>query len=183
MITRLARVRIGCFWLVLALTGLPATAPAGQWSRQLEAGGEVSVDPVTRRATVTRDGVSTQLWDGVHKLQDGSTIIIHSGQMVPNEQLLNMPVTPQEPETETDEAALPRPIVGPSPCQMLVSRVCGESLACAGAEACSLSRQMLEREWQERRSSGNPGYTTRTSAQCVQSEQDQAWFKTCTGSR
>ena len=95
-----------------------------QWTSQLEAGGTVSVDPTTNRATVTRDGVSTPLWDGVHRLQDGSAVTVRSGQVVPNEAILRAR-KPQPPPTDQAESWVGIPIVGASPCEQLVQRVCG----------------------------------------------------------
>ena len=62
---------------------------ASEWSSQLQGGGTVTVNPETNRATVTKDGVTTQLWKGTHRLQDGSVLIINRGGVaVPNESIV-----------------------------------------------------------------------------------------------
>jgi len=74
IINRSARVVMLAGSLLLAST--PGGLYAAQWSSTLEDGATVTVDPLTNRATVRRNGVETQLWDGVHQLRDGSTLTI-----------------------------------------------------------------------------------------------------------
>lgn len=152
---------------------------AAQWSGQLEGGGEVSVDRTTNRATVNRDGVNSQLWDGVHTLKDGSTITIHSGQIVPNESIIRSRQLAEQPEQSDQPPWAGKPIVGQSPCQLLVQRVCGTGGRCQKTEACSAAQQLLKMEWQQRRGSGNPGYTTPGSGQCQNAESDTEFFASC----
>jgi hypothetical protein len=71
-ITRILMIGAGLFIAVAEVS------QAAQWSAPLKDGGTVTVDPQTNRATVRRDGVETQLWDGVHRLEDGSTLTIRS---------------------------------------------------------------------------------------------------------
>ena len=69
--------------VILIFSGMSlSTASAADWSSDLQGGGTVSVDPDTRRATITRDGVTSPLWNGVHRLQDGSAMIINNGEVV-----------------------------------------------------------------------------------------------------
>jgi hypothetical protein len=167
-----------CFALLLGafLCASPAFA---EWTSQLEAGGKVSVDPTTNRATVTRQGVSTPLWDGVHRLQDGSVITVRSGQVVPNEEILR--AREQRPKALTDEAQawVGTPIVGLSPCEKLVRRVCGDTQQCSQAPACDPARQLLDMERQERANSTHPGSMTYSSGQCQEATRDTEFFRQC----
>jgi hypothetical protein len=151
----------------------------GEWTSQLEAGGRVSVDPATNRATVTRQGVSTPLWDGVHRLEDGTVITVHSGQVVPNADILRARERPPEPLTDQAQAWVGTPIVGLSPCEGLVRRVCGERQQCRQAQACGPAQQLLEMERDERARSRNPGSMTYSSGQCQEADRDAEFFRPC----
>jgi hypothetical protein len=157
---------------------------AAEWSAPLEGGGEVAVDPRTNRATVRKDGVETQLWDGVHRLEDGSVITVESGQVVPNEDILRARVKPELPERADQPGAatwIGAPIVGASPCEALVNRVCGENDLCAGQTGCSAARQLLDMERQERTASGTPNRMTYSSGQCQEADRDRSFFPSCSG--
>jgi hypothetical protein len=148
---------------------------AGNWSSQLQNGGTVTVNPKTNRATITRDGVTTQLWDGAHRMQDGSILITNHGVAIPNEPILESREL-RPPETEEWEGVR---IVGTSPCEKLVRRVCGDENQCKDAEACSPSRQLLEMETGERDASKNRGLMTYTSGQCLKAMKDREFFISC----
>ena len=75
----------------------------------LVGGGVVTVDPDTQRATVTRDGVTTPLWNGVHRMQDGSALIVNQGEAVPGVPVPRPPHQLPPPEAEDWEGA---PIAG-----------------------------------------------------------------------
>lgn len=141
----------------------------------LQQGGSVTVDPDTNRATVTRDGVNTPLWDGTHRLEDGSILIIRRGTSVPREPV----AAPRHiPETEAEqwEGA---PIVGYSPCERLVQRSCGPHNECLEQEGCNLAQQLLTMEQDERAASENRNRMTYTSGQCQEVEKDRALFPYC----
>jgi len=161
---------------LLILLMLPVFAvPAADWSSQLKGGGTVAVDPNTNRATVTRGGVTTQLWDGAHRLQDGSILITNRGVAIPNESILeSRQIKP--PETEEWEGVR---IVGTSPCERLVRRVCGDKGQCDDAEACNPSRQLFDMETGERDASKNRGLMTYTSGQCLKALQERGFFASC----
>lgn len=149
------------------------------WTGQLEAGGTVSVDPTSNRVTVTREGVSTPLWDGVHRLKDGSVITVRSGQVVPNKEILHAREQPSEPVTDQAQSWVGMPIVGLSPCEQLLRRVCGERQQCGQAEACGPVQQLLELERTERAKSRNPGSMTYSSGQCQEAAKDSEFFRPC----
>ena len=163
----------------LLFTAPPQWSQAAGWSAPLVGGGEVRVDPRTNRATVLRGGVETQLWDGTHRLQDGSTLIIRSGQAVPNAAILGSRRLPGQPERPRAEQWVGVPIVGYSPCERLVRRVCGLSQECSSVQACEPARQLLGMEQQERKANDNPNYMTHASGQCQEADQDKAFFVSC----
>lgn len=168
--------------LCAALT--PPGVLAGQWSGKLKGGGQVMVDPRTNRIMVERNGVQTQLWDGVHRLQDGSSITVHSGQVVPNTEILRARQqrdVPEEGEGTAAEMWIGAPIVGYSPCEKLVRRVCGEDGECADQPGCPPSRQLLQMEQQERAAEPTPNRMTYASGQCQEADRDRTFFATCGG--
>jgi hypothetical protein len=125
---------------------------------------------------VTRGGVTTQLWDGAHRLQDGSILITNRGVAIPNQSILESRQL-RPPETEEWEGLR---IVGTSPCERLVRRVCGDESQCDNAEACNPSRQLLDMETEERNASTNPGLMTYTSGQCLRALKEREFFANCT---
>jgi hypothetical protein len=169
----------GKYWLatvLMALFLLPAKAD--QWSSKLEGGGTVTVDPETNRASVTRDGVTTPMWNGVHRLQDGSSLIVNHGVAVPTQPIIESRRLPP-PETEEWEDVN---IIGYSPCEQLVRQVCGQQNQCADVEACDPANQLLAMEQQERSDSDNPNLMTYTSGQCLNAMKDREYFTPCTHS-
>ena len=149
---------------------------AAEWSSPLQGGGTVTVDPDSNRATVTKDGVTTQLWKGTHRLQDGSVLIINRGGVaVPNESIMQSRQLPP-PETEEWQDIQ---IVGYSPCEKLVRHVCGKEDQCAGAQACDPSRQLLAMEKEERDASDNRNLMSYTSGQCLRALRDDEFFLAC----
>lgn len=161
------------YLLAVSLLILPVFAAEADSS--LQNGGAVAVDPDTNRATITRDGVTTPLWDGTHRMQDGSTLIIRQGISVP-----------KEPGPETRQPPIPKaaewegaPIVGYSPCEKLVRRVCGKQDRCRDKEACNLARQLLTMEQDERAASDDRGRMTYTSGECQELWPDRELFPSC----
>jgi len=122
----------------------------------------------------------SQLWDGVHQLEDGSTITIHSGTAVPNQGILRARQQPSQPEPEEAGQWSGAPIVGYSPCERLVRRVCGVNQTCSSARACGPARQLLNMEQSERKANPSPNYMTPASGQCQQADKDRVYFATCT---
>jgi hypothetical protein len=164
-----------------ALACLVAAAPAvhAEWKAQLERGGQVRVDPESNRVTVTRDGVTTPLWDGVHRLQDGTVITVHSGQVVPNEAILRARQQPPAPVTDQAQAWVGYLIQGESPCERLVRQVCGPEQQCKQAPGCDPASQLLDMERQERADSKTPGRMTYSSGQCMEAAKDKQFFRMC----
>jgi hypothetical protein len=66
--------------VVLGSLALPAAA---DWNSSLSGGrGDVTIHE-DNRATIRQGGVERPLWDGTHRLEDGSTLIIRRGIAVP----------------------------------------------------------------------------------------------------
>ena len=162
--------------VILMLASLSvSTSITADWSSNLQGGGTVTVDPDTRRATITRDGVSSPLWDGVHRLQDGSAMIINNGEVVTG---LSADAPHQLPPPEpADWEGMP--IVGYSPCEQLTHRVCGLKNECASAEACNPAQQLLIMERGERSKAKDGSRMTFTSGQCVKALHDESYFARC----
>jgi len=161
--------------LLLLLVQPMHTALAADPNFTLQRGGSVTVDPDSNRATVTRGGVTTPLWDGTHRLDDGSVLIINRGVTVPNRAILESR-QPQPPVAEDWEGA---PIAGYSPCEKLSRRVCGDENQCEEIEGCTLARQLLDMEQDERAASENRNRMTYTSSQCQNVVKDVELFPIC----
>lgn len=165
---------VTCLLFVLLVLPL-STAQAANAYFGMQNGGTVAVDPNTNRATITRDGVTAPMWDGTHRMEDGSILIIRQGVVVPNEPVLK---AHERPRPEEEDWAI-EPIAGYSPCEKLVRRVCGRKDQCADTEACDLARQLRDMEQEERNDSDNPSLTTYTSGRCRRVEMDVGLFPDC----
>jgi hypothetical protein len=167
--------------LRLALLLLLANqAGAADWNSRLYGNrGEVTVHE-DNRATIRQGDVERPLWNGTHRLQDGSTLIIRNGVAVPN--LSIMESRQQLPPAEPEEWEGLQ-IVGTSPCERLARKVCGPENECAAAEPCQPTRQLVARERDERQASDNPNLMTPTSGQCLQAMQDKEFFLECRKTR
>lgn len=154
-----------------AVLALMYTAVAG-WEARLEDGTLIRVDPRTDRATaITEKGAQVPLWDGVHRLQDGSAIITHSGIVVPTKQILKEAEAPAGPQPSQREA-------GVSPCLILERKVCGAQDECKEAKACRLGRQLLEFE-QTAGPDQVPTQSDPSRQKCFDALQDEVLFKPC----
>lgn len=146
------------FALALLLFGT-GDVHAGSWSSTLQDGSEIQVDRTSRRAVRQIDGRSAPLWDGTHRLEDGSVVIVRDGQAVPTEAMMN--TWAAEPGSE--------PRMQNRFCDQLVRKVCGFKDECSRAQPCVLARQLLgmEREQQRRVPIGSgPSPQTESSSEC-----------------
>lgn len=150
---------------------------ADPWTGELRGGGEVRVDPNTNRPTVIIDGEKTQLWDGVHRLEDGRELTVESGRVVPNKEILRTREPWPEPASPAAEGE-GKPIVGTSPCNQLVQKVCGPDASCADSAACGPARQLLDMEREEQRRLGTPQRQVSTTAKCIEALNDD-FFSPC----
>ncbi len=149
----------------------PATIAWGAtWENLLEDGSRVSVDPTTNRAVIeSGNGASRPLWDGVHRLEDGSVITVRSGLMVPNEEV--MALRRGEEPAKTELPARERSAA----CDALVLKTCGLKNECGGIEACDLARQLRGMQWTGVATS-DPNWADQL---CQQGLEDVAAFAPC----
>ncbi len=184
------RLRTSCLGAVPAILLLCAVhAHAGEpWTAPLQRGGQVEVDPRTNRPVLDQDGRRTQLWDGVHRLEDGSVIRIEGGRVVPTTEMLAPSGTPSESATsdadpaKAAEGATEQPsgerITGASPCEQLVLQVCGAARTCWREPACEAARQLREMEQEEWLKGADPGLVTESGKQCEEAI-NNAFFAPC----
>jgi hypothetical protein len=176
---------LGAALATLLLCAAPALA-AEPWIAPLQSGGQVEVDPRTNRPVLTRDGRQTQLWDGVHRLEDGSVIRIEGGRVVPTTDMLVPPPAPSASASSDAEGAdnqpadrpVGEPVTGASPCEQLVIRVCGPSRTCWREPACEAARQLREMEQEEWLKGADPHFVTDSGKQCGQA-MTNAFFAPC----
>ena len=155
----------GVYVVLLALPALPQS-----WTGSLERGGVVSVDPNTNKATVYSNRGSVQLWDGTHRLQDGSVIIVNDGVVTSGGRRHEIqPTAPAMADTSAVRAN--------SVCVSLAIKVCGFNGECNDSAACSPARQLMKLERDE--ISQNPAAETQTSAQCREALANETFFTRC----
>ena len=170
-----------------------STAP---WQRQLRDGGEVRVDPRTNRAVVRRpDGYETQLWDGVHRLSDGTELTVRDGRVVPNQEMMRRrDFTPEPaltgepvpnpgiegPTTALDVKPPQSAVLDSSPCAVLVRQACGRDDACAEETKCRAARQLVDLAAEEKARSVDPQALTATELKCREALTD-SFFAPCEG--
>jgi hypothetical protein len=173
------RIAVSRPLLICALIlAAPATHP---WTSSLQRGGEIQIDPDTRRPILIENGNQTQLWDGIHRLDDGSTITVRDGRVVPTEGMLDPPSPPPQPTEEAPDAnapagaEMPTPasdttLDGTSPCEHLVIRVCGADRRCWREPPCVAARQLRDLEREERLRGADPAALEFNAAQCEEAE-------------
>jgi len=156
--------------VVLTAT-LAAPALAEQWRGELEGGGSLYVDPDTHRAVQDYGGVQRPAWSGVHRLDDGSTVIIRDGVAVPTEQMYQA----------WEGGGPPEPAFAERYCEQLVRKTCGFDNDCNTAAACLRARSLLAaeaREQAEQPLAAGPHPLTATSERCRQAL-SEADFPAC----
>ena len=164
-------ILVGCLLCVFA----PGAYTA--WQAQLDNGNSISVDPASNRTTISSgQAAGRQLWDGVHRLSDGSTITIRSGVMVPNEQ--SLAPAPALPPIQAAEPRLAQPYrQSDTTCRQLVLKNCGMHGECRQTESCCLAQQL--RSLQRKAQSSDPGGYEWAIGQCQQALEDERNFPTC----
>jgi hypothetical protein len=160
-------------WIV----GLPlwlavsSSAIAGAWTGTLDDGSVIKVDPQTHRAMRYYNGGVAPLWDGSHRLEDGSVVIVRDGQAVPTQQMIN--------SWSPEPGAVPQ--MRERYCNQLVRKVCGFHDECGRSQPCKLAQQLLrmEREEQRRAPLGSGAFPhTESSGHCLDAMTNPA-FPVC----
>ena len=185
--------RPGILMTALCLALISQTTGAGEpWTAPLAGGGQLQVDPRTHQPLISRGGQQTQLWDGAHRLQDGSVILVQEGRVVPRQDMLNPP-SPAEEAGGTGPTATPAtpaspitpptslhtgPLVGTPPCEQLVDKVCGQAIECWSKPACAAARQLRAMDHEELLVGANPGQDTQTGSQCREALKN-GYFSPC----
>jgi hypothetical protein len=161
-------VRPSCI-LALSVALTPITPAVAQiWQGDLERGGSVTVDGSSRRPVYESGSVNRPLWDGVHRLRDGSTVIVRDGVAVPTPDMLRAWAGESAPEATYADR----------PCEQLVRKTCGFDQACGTAAACLTARTLLADEGREQRGlplSAGSHPQTGTSARCLAAITDPAF--------
>ncbi len=168
----------GClaFIMTLCLIGYGAPAMCAQyWENRTLDGSRIQVDPNTNKATIqSSKGSSAPLWDGVHKLQDGSTVTVRSGVMVPNPDVLDL----RQSEPKAQELASE----GQRLCNKLVRKVCGFGNECSPSPQCKTAQQLaqfaLEEQREQAASQGNNRFLE-TPGQCREALARRDFFTPC----
>ncbi len=154
---------------IALLIGFAAsTAAADSWQGRLKGGGMVNVDPYTHKPTVQYNGGKTQLWNGVHEMDDGSVIIVRDGVAIPDERMINT-WTRQTQAQVSDQ---------PDHCEELVRKVCGFGNECAGSGPCTTARQLRTLEQDELRQAPY-GQVSASAGECEAGLADSALFPRC----
>lgn len=172
--TLLGAMRLTTF---VATGMIMACAGASSLDSRLSDGTPIQFDSNTNRVTVPGSG-GKPLWDGVHTLQDGSTITIRSGVAVPNvpmaetQQQERLREPPKAPGT--DQAA-----DADNQCARLVRKVCGSREQCGDRPGCPAARQLLDMEHKESASRVSLGGMTHTSVSCSEAMTDEGFFGRC----
>ncbi len=153
---------------------------AASWDTELENGQQIRVDPTTNRPLIESGaGQGRPLWDGVHRLRDGSTITIRSGVMVPNEELeASSHIGPADvAKDEAADASTDSPTVLEDYCDTLVLKTCGLRNSCEQSEPCQLSRQL--RAMQRQPSGHSEDNLTWAEKRCHEALDDDERFTAC----
>jgi hypothetical protein len=176
-------------FVLLVLCG-PTAGLAG-WETTLSNGQPIIVDPATNRAVIQSGvGQGRPLWDGVHRLQDGSTLTIRSGIAVPNAASGRQPPpAPMLRGESTPENAAPASTssrdgprsmpdsVREGHCDHLLLKTCGLNRTCRDTEACQLAAQL--RSMQQRLLQPGLDNVGWAEGRCREALQDPAGFPAC----
>jgi hypothetical protein len=138
-----------------------------------------------------QNGVQTQLWDGVHRLDDGSVVTVRDGRVVPTQQMIDTPrAAPEaeeaapEPTTDAEPPLLARPAAprgelgGATACEVLVLQMCGADRRCSRSPACLAARQLGDLEREERIRGADPDAMRAIAAQCEEAAASD-FFEPC----
>jgi len=164
------------FWLnvivLLAFIFISGPSRGESWTGTLNDGSVLKVDPGSRRPMRYYDGGVAPLWNGTHRLENGSVVIVRDGQVVPTESMMN--TWTGEPGSEPEMQA--------HFCDQLVRKACGFENECATAKPCALARQLLRLERSEQRNAppGAGSWPQTPSGGECQAARSSSAFPPCT---
>jgi hypothetical protein len=156
------------FACLSVLLVISPTAHADSWQGQLKGGGVVDVDPYTHKPTVNYQGRSTQLWNGVHEMSDGSVIIVRDGVAVPDERMINSWAARSQLPSSAQTVH----------CEELVRKACGFNNECSGSGPCTTARQLHALELDELRQAPY-GQVSASALECESGLVDATLFPPC----
>jgi len=165
------------------LIGSVQHALASSWQGELDNGRQISINPSTNRAVIDSGaGQGKPLWDGVHRLSDGSTITIRSGIVVPNQAVQAYQPAPAPLPTPSEAMQGDSPVVSPPSggwgrCAELVLRSCGLQGSCRDSEPCLLAQQL--RQAQHQPGASKLGNSDWAEQHCREALQDSTRFPQC----
>jgi hypothetical protein len=168
--------------IAVVIFPVSAIAQTG-WSGSLHDGREIVADPRSNKVVIGSGKAHGQpLWDGVHRLSDGSTVTIRAGVMVPNASS-SSPSASANPQASLTVAPLPRPsntAGGPQTahCDQLVLKTCGMRQDCRSLESCRLATQLRQLRHQPVSASTDNRHWA--EGQCLKALQDEAAYPPCT---
>ena len=180
---RLSRVGLLSQFVCSVAAGLllltsPGSATAASWEAELADGQQIYVDPTTNRPIVElEDGGKRPLWDGVHRLSDGSIITIRSGVMVPNEEVSTLrraePIKPKDAPDDEEITTVGSSAGAAESCDQLVLKTCGLHQACKAREPCKLSRQLRAMQFQAiGPNENNSGWTEQRCSEALSNDEE-----------
>ncbi|CAK0750077.1 exported hypothetical protein [Gammaproteobacteria bacterium] len=152
------------FWLWLAIVAPVAMADLDTY---LQDGTPILIDENSRTVSILQGTIRRPLWDGVHRLANGSTLTVTGGILI-NEF--------RSPETRNLRYG---PAGSPSRCEVLVTQVCGPDNRCAYLPGCQAAHQLLQMEEKERPPGDPPSIMTPTSDSCAEALGDTSYFVPC----
>ena len=145
---------------------LVATVEAEEIGARLQDGTPLLIDPISRSVQVLKDGVvGRSLWDGVHRLDNGTTLTVSGGV------LIRQVGSTHERESNTTDT--------PSRCEALLTQACGDQDQCTTSPGCQAARQLLHMEEQERQPGERHSALTPTSTTCTDASRDRDYFVPC----
>ncbi len=155
---------------LFAFIVLPLLTHAQTWTKDMQDGSIIRIDPYTNKATRFSDQGAVQLWDGAHRMQDGSTVIVKDGIVTSG-----LDSAPSSQSSVKPEEGFFKPT---SACIDLVIKVCGFNGECGNAQACSPAHQMMKLEADEAWQSRNEG-ANQTTIECRKALLNEEFFSPC----
>ncbi len=151
-------------YLLALLAALAAPAASADSLSHLQDGTPVVVDEASRAVSVIQGSVRRPLWDGVYRLDNGTTMTVSGGVLInqfqpPDAQML--------------------PSGSPTRCEALVKLTCGPKEQCTKSPGCIAAQQLLKMEAKERTPENSSVTITPTGNSCADAMGDSAYFTPC----